>query len=127
MLKLKPVNSTYAQNDTIQLTPVFNTNNDFVLEDNIVSIKKAGYVEMDGYVTIVPTTAGAISVNILVNGNDFATITDYCGTADPITIPLYDLFRVIPANLINGYAKVQLQAGTASTISGGVVTFKYIR
>ena len=128
MIKLTPTAGTYTANATIPLTQVFNTNNKLALSSNAISIREAGFVEVEGNINVTSTATGVIQVNLIANGSTVAT-TGVVSSAigDELTIPVYDLFRVIPQSLLSGFATISLQIADACTISGGVITAKYIR
>lgn len=128
MIKLKPENGTYVANAIIPLTQVFNTNSKLVLSNNEINVRELGFVELIGDINITTTVVGPLTINVLVDGNTVATSSAVAAAVgDIITIPIYDLFRVIPTNILNGYANISLQLVTPATISGGIITAKYIR
>lgn len=127
MIKLTPTAGTYAANDVIPLTRVFNTNPKFILNNNVVSIREPGFVEVVGGINYTATAAGEVAVNILVDGTVAATYSAVASAAgDLVTIPLYDLLRVIPTSILNGYATVSFTANTSITVTNGIITLKYI-
>lgn len=128
MIKLKPTNGTYTANSTISLTQEFNSNIEFELNNNAVQVKSPGFVELIGKININPTTAGAITISVLVDDEVVSTSKAVtAGNSDVVSITVYDLFRVI-ANNTNTFAKISLQVSAASTISdGGYLSLKYIR
>lgn len=128
MIKLHATNGTYTANSTIQLTQDFNTNVDFNLVNNQIEVKSLGLIELIGNININPTTAGAVTISVLVDGNVVSTSKAVtAGNSDVVSISLYDTFRVIP-NTTNTFGKISLQVSAASTIStGGYITLKYIR
>lgn len=128
MIKLKPEAGTYVANAIIPLNQVFNTNSNFASNNNGVDVKKAGFVELIGGINLTATVAGPLTINILADGNVVATSNEVAAAiGDVITVPIYDLFRVLPINILNGYANVSLQLVTPATVSSGIVTLKYIR
>lgn len=128
MIKLKPETGTYVANATIPLTQIFNTNAKFAINNNGVDVKSSGFVELIGEINLTATVAGPLTINVLVDGNVVSTSNAVASAiGDVVTIPVYDLFRVIPTNILNSYANVSLQLVTPATVSSGIVTLKYIK
>lgn len=128
MIKLSVVNTTLNAGQTIPLTTDNISDIRFSLNNNIVYIKSPGKVELIGNINATATAAGAISINVVENGNVVATYsTVAAAVGDVITIPVYDLFRVLPAPLLTNYANLSLTVTNNVTVSSGEVTLKYIR
>lgn len=127
MIKLKATAGTYAANATIPLVEIFNTNREFELNNGVI-IKSPGLVELVGNININPTTAGAITISVLVDDDVVSTSKAVtAGNSDVVSISLYDLYRVIP-NFENTYATITIKTSVASTVSdGGIISLKYIR
>lgn len=127
MIKLNATAGKVTAGSVIPFTQDFNTNNKYSFSNNSISVQRTGFTEIIGAINVESTAVGNYGINILNNGNVVATYyADSAAIGDVITIPLYELFRVIPTNILNGYAKISFSAVNDLTITGGIVTGKYI-
>lgn len=127
MIKLNPVIGTYSANQRIPLTLVFNTNNSLNFVDNQIVIRKAGFLEIEGTITLIGTSAGDAQVQLIdENNNVLARETvSFTAIGDYATASVYDLLRIIYNNA-GTYGKLSLRVNTGVTVDSGVLTGKYI-
>ena len=116
---------TYASGN-IPISLYKNTDGNFSLNNNAVSIKRDGIVNIKANVIITATSAGSITVQLYGNGSPIsgATATEKFAENGIDTLVINDV--VVVANQSDsGYATLSLQLSAGCTIVGGDIICEF--
>lgn len=123
--------TTITANTNIPLTVVYNTNSNtaYSSSNNTVIIRKSGFYDVKGQFVLTDVAAGDVSIQMYSNDTAIpeaiATATSTAAT-DFITLPLTDMFRVLPTPLPE-FANLSFRVSDDATIDAGVVTVERVR